>query len=79
MQGTTEAAIQELISQDGVEVSRGVRHDWVLEVAPEVTTDGPAMDPVEVWADHNRDEFRVRGLPHAKDGWDGYTADRRED
>jgi len=78
MQGNTANPIRELIAQDGVEVSRGTHNDWVLEVGPNVTTAGPAPDPVEVWADQHWETFEVHELPHEKDGWTGYTADRRD-
>ena len=76
--GQTQNAIRDLIEQDGVNVSRGTHNDWVLEVESEYTTAGPAMDPVEVWADHNRESFRVQSLPHSDKSMDAYTADRRE-
>lgn len=78
MQGNTQTPIQELIAQDGVEVSRGTHNDWMLEVKPDFTTAGPALDPVEVWADHHHETFKLHKLPHAKDSWTGYTADRRD-
>jgi len=77
MQGDTANAIQELLANDDVDVSRGVHNDWVLTVEPEATTAGPALDPVEVWADHHRDTFTVTSLPHADERKSAYTADRR--
>jgi len=78
MEGNTANPIQELISQDGVDVSRGTHNDWVVEVQAEYTTAGPALDPVEAWAGHHADTHRVHELPHANDDMTGYTIDRRE-
>jgi len=78
MEGNTANPIQELIAQDGVNVSRGTHNDWVVEVQAEYTTAGPALDPVEVWADHHVDTHRVHELPHANDSMIGYTIDRQE-
>ncbi len=71
-------AIQELIANEHVSVSRGTHNDWVLTVEPEATTAGPALDPVETWASHHRKAFRVHELPHADEAKSAYTADRRE-
>jgi hypothetical protein len=74
----TEAnAVQELITQDGVDVSRGTHNDWVVQVTPELTTAGPALDPVEVWADHHADTHKVHELPTQTEGAAGYTIDRK--
>ncbi len=76
MEANTDNAIRTLIEQDRVTVSRGTHNDWVLVVEPEATTGGPAMDPVEVWADHSGRDFRVQKLRHDDPAKDAYTADR---
>lgn len=43
----------------------------VAYVAPEATTQGPALDPVQTWAEH-QDQYEVEQQERSADGTDVY-------
>jgi len=43
----------------------------IVYVAPEATTAGPALDPVQVWADH-QDQYRIETSERSEDGTEVY-------
>lgn len=68
-QQTTDAL--DALTEDGV-TTVNTPSGAVAYVAPEATTGGPAMDPVEVWADH-QDQYAVEYEGRSSDGTDVYT------
>ena len=68
-------AIRRLEQDDNVIVSeendRGVQA-FSVYVYPEATTDGPALDPVEVWDAHQH-EYAVLHIGRASDGSEVYA------
>ena len=57
------AALEQIRNDNSVEVSRSAPEGWdyTATVYADATTYGPALDPVQVWADHNP-EFTVEKI-----------------
>jgi hypothetical protein len=65
-------ALESLRNCDGVEIIAHGATVLGVEVCEDSTTAGPAMDPVEVWADH-QDRYMVRENNTTAGGRDSYT------
>lgn len=61
-------------SSENVTVTRGTTNDWVARVEGAARTGGPALDPVQVWADHQA-EYTVECVRSAG-GQDTYALNR---
>jgi hypothetical protein len=70
----TTDPIESLRDCDDVEITP-IYNALVVDVCEDKTTSGPAMDPVEVWADH-QDKYTVRENNTTPGGHDSYTVKR---